>query len=236
MLLHEPGVGAWALWSVLYGVGGAVGSLISSFVGSLFFPDGGGLGVAVPLPQMVVGLVGTFILGATIGLAQWLMLRLYMYKVNWWPVVTGLGLALASGLIAIVLPTIFPLPATADPNYEQAAAIRDTVNGAIVGLMVGAAQAAILVRKVTDRTAIGIFVLTNMLGWLALALLASFLATAIGTMRELGDTRQTIILFLSFTLAGMISGLELINILKKHQQEIEEETSPNVHRPAPRSN
>lgn len=216
---QERGWLIWVLWTLLYALGGMMGSLASNWVTDAVFPGGGAaLGLSVSLPQLLVGMLGTFVFGAIIGLATWVLLRMYDSGMLWWSVLTGLGLTLGSLVALMALPLVLPLPSD-ETNAQQVTLLRDSINSAIIGLLIGAAQAILWIRRGKNRGSIITFVATSALGWLGLSLVASQLITATENMTGLGAMRQLGILFISFAVAGAISGIELPTLLKKAAQK-----------------
>jgi hypothetical protein len=214
--LRGPGQSVWPLWALSYAFGGALGSLISGLVADVF--SRGDAGVSTSLPQILAGIAGTFIFGAILGMANWLVLRLYLKGALWWPLVTGVGLALGSTLAVMAA----PLTGSWDQFYIDAA------NGVVIGLMIGLAQAAFLARRVTDRAGLLTYVISSILGWLALVLLDWLLRSLTSEMSAFDPIRSIVILFLGFALAGIISGFELPTLLRKHQQQLMEQ-SPDAY-------
>jgi len=219
--LREPGSSIWPLWALSYACGGALGSFMSSMITDFFSrsgTSGGNIG------QLLVGIAGTFVFGAIIGMANWLVLRLYLKSSLWWPLVTGVGLALGSTLAVMAAPLI----SQSGDGSAQVGFLSDAINGLIIGLMIGLAQAAFLARRVTDRAGLLTFVITSVLGWLALVLLDWLLLSLTSEMSFLDPFRQLVILFLGFALAGISSGFELPSLLRKHQQQLVEH-SPDAY-------
>jgi len=140
------------------------------------------------------------------------------------------GLALGSRLAVIALQIVLPQSAGSDSS-AQVTLLNDAVNGAIIGVMIGLAQASLLARRVLDSWGLATFVLTSTLGWLGLVLLDSLLISMTSSATGLGPVLQVGILFLGFALTGIISGFELPSLLKKHQQQLVEQAS-NVYTPA----
>lgn len=223
--LRVPGQGVWPLWALSYAFGGTLGSLISSLIADFFSRGNASGGTGLSLPQFIAGIFGTFIFGAILGMANWLVLRFYLRGALWWPLVTGVGLALGSSLAVMAAPLISP---QSGDGSAQATFFGDAANSAIIGLMIGLAQAAFLARRVTDRAGLLTFVITSVLGWLALVLLDTLLLSLTSEMSAFDPIRQIIILFLGFALAGIISGFELPALLRKHQQQLVEQ-SPDAY-------
>jgi hypothetical protein len=225
--LREPSRNVWPFWAVSYAFGGTLGSLMSSLITEFFSRSGvdTGTGPVVPLPQLLAGMAGTFVFGAILGMANWLVLRVYLKGALWWPLVTGVGLALGSTL-AVMVSSLIVSPLVGDS--AQGALLSDAANSAIIGLMIGLTQAAFLARRVTDRPGLITFVVTSVLGWLGLVLLDWLLLALTADMAGFDPIRQILILFLGFALAGIISGFELPSLLKKHQQQLVEQ-SPDAY-------
>jgi hypothetical protein len=222
--LREPGRNVWLLWIASYAFGGTLGSLLSSILIEQFSQG------SDTLAQILAGLAGTFLWGAILGMANWLALRPYLKDALWWPVLTGVGLMLGSRLAVIAFQFILPQPAGGDTS-AQVSLLNDAANGAVIGVMIGLAQAALLARRVSDRGGLITFVVTSGLGWLGLVLLDSLLLSMISGLADPGPVLQIGILLLGFALAGAISGFELPSLLKKHQQQLVEQAS-NVYNPA----
>lgn len=226
---RERGWLVWAFWTVSYALGGTIGGLASGWFTEAIFPDGGaGLGLSVSLPQLAVGILGTLVFGSIIGLATWLVLRMHIEgRALWlWIPLTAAGLTLGSLIALMAIPSVWVLPSDSS-NFQQVALLNDTINSAVIGLMIGIAQAALLSRRVSDRASLITFVLTSALGWLGLTLLASLLISATEGMTGLGAARQLGILLVSFAVAGAISGIELPALLKKSKQEPAKEIAPD---------
>ena len=222
--LSNPGRSVWPLWIASYAFGGTLGSLLSGILIELFSQS------SDTLTQLAAGLAGTFLWGAILGMANWLALRPYLKDALWWPILTGVGLMLGSRLAVIAFQFILPQQAGGD-NGAQASLLGDAANGAVIGVMIGLAQAALLTRRVSDRGGLITFVVTSGLGWLGLVLLDSLLISLTSGAAGLGPVLQIGILFLGFALAGAISGFELPSLLKKHQQQLMEQ-APHVYNPA----
>jgi hypothetical protein len=211
----------WPLWVASYAFGGVLGSTLSSLITD-FFDRGGASGSSGPtLSQLAVGIAGTLVFGAILGMANWLVLRFYLRNALWWPLLTAIGLSLGSTLAVMASPALF---SQFNSGGAQISLLSDAANSVIIGLMIGLAQAALLARRVSDRAGLVTFVVTSVLGWLGLVLLDWVLLTTTADMTALDPIRQIVILFLGFALAGAISGYELPSLLKKHRQQLIEQT------------
>src|SRR5207248_477738 len=156
--LRESGRTVWPLWIASYAFGGTLGSLLSGILIELFSQS------SDTLSQVLAGLAGTFLWGAILGMANWLVLRIYLKDALWWPVLTGVGLMLGSRLAVIAFQLILPQQAGGDTG-AQVSLLNDAANGAVIGIMIGLAQAALLARRVLDRGGLITFVVTSGLGW-----------------------------------------------------------------------
>ncbi len=233
--LHKPGWRTRALWTLAYGVGGTVGAIASTAIPEFFFPDHSGvLGLSTPLPQLMAALLGVFTMGAFIGLATWLVLRRYIMNSLAWIPLSGAGTALGSVLATVILPLVWPTSALVN-IYGDVDVVRSATPALIIGLLLGSTQATLLIRRVSDTGGVLTFVVTSGLGWLGLDFVGSMLSTATQTMAGLGLVRDIVILFPSFVVAGIISSIEFVPLLKKHQQQFVEETTSHVYTPIARA-
>jgi hypothetical protein len=227
--LREPGGSVWPLWIASYAFGGALGSMLSSLITD-FFDRGGASGSSGPTAsQIMVGIVATFVFGAILGMANWLVLRFYLKDSLLWPLLTALGLSLGSTLAVMASPALF---SQFNNGGAQITLLSDAANSVIIGLMIGLAQASLLARRVSDRAGLITIIVTSVLGWLGLVLLDWVLLTLTAEMTGLDPFRQIIILFLGFAVAGAISGYELPSLLKKHRQQLIEQNPDATSPPA----
>ncbi len=107
-------------------------------IATVGFPIGGTLGflVAGPAATVPASLISGLIAGAVIGLAQALALGLRSEALVLWPAATGAGLGIA---LAVVTAAIGQIETTTEA----------LVLGAVSGLVIGGAQAALLMRMHT---------------------------------------------------------------------------------------
>jgi hypothetical protein len=214
------------LWVLSFALGGTMGSVLGNAISSLLSAGGGG---------SVGSVIGNFVWGAILGLANWLVLYRYMKNIVLWPILTGVGLALGTVLASTVLPTLFPGVQNLSSN-DPLTLLSDAANGAAIGLVIGLAQATLLVRRVSDTWGVVTFVLTGALGWLGLIVLDFLLLSVVSGGTSTNPVLSIAILLLGFALAGTISGYELPSLLTKHQNQILEENKPDARAPAARSN
>ena len=198
--LRESGRTVWPLWIASYAFGGTLGSLLSGILIELFSQS------SDTLSQVLAGLAGTFLWGAILGMANWLVLRIYLKDALWWPVLTGVGLMLGSRLAVIAFQLILPQQAGGDTG-AQVSLLNDAANGAVIGIMIGLAQAALLARRVLDRGGLITFVVTSGLGWLGLVLLDSLLISVASGAANLGPVLQIGILLLKRSRIGELVDL-----------------------------
>ncbi len=199
-------------------MGSVLGNAISSLLSS---GGGGGFG----------SVIGNFVWGAILGLANWLVLYRYMKNIIFWPILTGVGLALGTLLASIVLPSFFPGIQSLS-NSDPLVLLTDTANGAAIGLLIGLAQATLLVRRVSDTMGIVTFVLTGALGWLGLVVIDFLLLSVVSGGTSTNPVLSLAILLVGFALAGTISGYEIPSLLANHQKQLVEENKPDARAPA----
>lgn len=181
----------------------------------------GGLGVSFWIAQSVSGRVlfglrqtgldpqlgGLYIMpvqlaifGATLGLAQWLVLRQYLPGVGWWPVATAIGALVATPLwIAISLPFRHLLSAVEAETYA-------VLTGCTAGFLIALGQVTVLRSKVGGSVV-----------WLT----AGFAGYGLGALFAM--TLSSIFLVLPFELynaamgviAGAVTGAALVYLISK---------------------
>jgi hypothetical protein len=233
--LRKPGGSAWALWVLGYMLGGTLGSLIGHAITSLLSPGAtASLGETASLPQIAASVVGTFVWGAILGTANWLVLSRYMKNIAFWPLLTGVGLALGSMLASLGFPVLFPGVVNLAAN-DPLVLLSQTADGALIGLVIGLMQATILLRRVSDTWGIIMFVATSGLGWLGLILVDYFLLQLVSGGQSTDPVLSIVILFIGFALAGLLSGYEVPSLIARHQEQLIEEKKPDAHAPAARS-
>jgi hypothetical protein len=124
------------------------------------------MGRRLDLPGAVIGLVA---LGAIVGLAQWLVLRLAIPAAGWWVLATAGGIAAG---VALTWAFLWLVARLLGPNGLLGLVLSGTapslviaVAGAVVGILVGAAagmgQSKALPWRITD---VGWWVLASTLG------------------------------------------------------------------------
>ena len=141
--------GWWVLFSTIGWAAGPILLLLS-------------MGRELDLPGMAIGLL---VLGAIVGLAQWLVLRLEIPAAGWWVLASTLGVALGVALIWAFLGLVGLLLGPSGRAVPQLSggitALTIAVSGGTMGLLLGGAagmgQSKALPWRITD------------VGWWALA-------------------------------------------------------------------
>ena len=142
--------GFWLQWVLASIVGWALGAIVSLLVSAIAPVVG-----AIPV-------VGGSIVGAGVGIMQWLVLRRRFHRAGWWVLASTMGSAVgwAVGQNLIEPVTMFL------SRYEEALGGRVVVSlsvfGVMVGGMVGTMQWLVLRRWVYRA---GWWILANTLGW-----------------------------------------------------------------------
>lgn len=212
-----------------------MGSVLGNAITSLLSSGGGeSVGQVTPISQIVASVIGNFVWGGILGLANWLVVYRYMKNVALWPMLTGAGMALGTMMASIGFPLLFPGVVSLTSN-NPLTLLTEAANGAAIGLVIGMAQATLLVRRVSDTWGIVTFVLTSALGWLGLVLLDFLLLSVVSGGTSTNPVLSIGILLVGFALAGTISGYEIPSLLAKHQNQLVEENKPDVRAPAARS-
>jgi hypothetical protein len=175
----------WLEWTLATLVGYVVGTLAV-------------LPLAVQLaytaqPAWLAGAVGGAVLGATVGGAQWLVLRRHRQAVAAWWVLASLaggllGLALGTALSdALAMTTLVPTDReTAAQMVPVRAALTVGATGAVFGLLLGGGQWLALRRP---RSSMVWWAVANGLGWMVAMGLGAAVAdwlTALGAMGVTG--------------------------------------------------
>jgi len=167
----------------------------------------------------VSGLIGGAVLGAVLGLGQWLILRRYTTHSLGWIVLTLAGATLGLA-VGVWLGEILPLniawtAARGAPGLPWIAIVQSSITGAMLGIGLGGAQWLLLRRTVNNAA---FWIVGNAVAWLlALALGAAF-TESIGVLGALFVTGLT---------GGLITGLVLQKLLQTAR------TSPPALRFAP---
>jgi hypothetical protein len=212
-----------------------MGSVIGNAITSILSSGGGGsVGGLTPLSQIIPSVVGNFVWGAILGLANWLVLYRYMKNIALWPILTGAGMALGTMMASIGFPLLFPNIVSLTSN-DPLTLLTEAANGAVIGLVIGLAQATLLLRRVSDTWGIVTFVLTSALGWMGLVLIDYLLLSIVSGGTSTNPLLSIIILLVGFALAGTISGYAIPSLLAKHQNQLVEENKPHARAPAARS-
>jgi hypothetical protein len=167
----------WLWWVLASTVGLAVGMLVRPFafyVVGAWLTWGGGIEVVFALDD-VVALEVAFALsgalgGASVGIAQWLVLRRQVSRAGWWVLASSVGLAVGS----VVGPDIMPDLSRAEPTFVVGIA-QVALRGVQDGASIGIAQWLVLRRRVARG---GWWVLASTVG-LAVGVLFSVAAGVI---------------------------------------------------------
>ncbi len=146
----------WLEWTLATFIGYTVGIPAVLFI-SLSIPYGG-------KPPLLIGLIGGAELGATIGIAQWLVLRRYT-PIKWsWVVASIVGGALGMAPGMLISETIAPSIVAAYRFPEPWGAVwQYSPMGALFGLGLGIAQWWVLRRHARF---VGWWIVANGIGWM----------------------------------------------------------------------
>jgi hypothetical protein len=132
------------------------------------------------------------IIGASIGIAQGLVLRRRIAPMGWWVLVTALGFGVGKFLGEAV-------------SGEMPAVVDSLLTGAFIGVSVGAAQWLVLRGKVTG---IGWWVAANVVGWA--------LGWSLISLVEGAEGMSTVMVYLiggaGAAAAGIITGIALVGL------------------------
>ncbi len=145
----QVGWGFWLWWVLASTVGLAVGKFVPLWVifvghGALAYALGGrasALGEAVAVYGLLA-LIGAFG-GASVGIAQWLVLRRQVARAGWWVLASIVGFAVGS----VVRPLIMPDLSRAEPTFVVGIA-QVALGGVRDGASMGIAQWLVLRRRV----------------------------------------------------------------------------------------
>ena len=139
----------WLWWVLASTVGLAVGGAVGGAVGFAVYEEPAG--VAVVVGVAVVGAV----FGASVGIAQWLVLRRQVSRAGWWVLASTVGLAVGGVVVEAVL-------------VGGALLVGETLVFAVFGASVGIAQWLVLRRWQVSRA-----------GWWVLASTVGFAVTGV---------------------------------------------------------
>lgn len=222
------GWGLWFGWVVTTGIGLLMGAELGQASGRAV---SSALRESIPNELIVgrpLGLICLFaVMGAAIGVAQWLVLRRRLDGAGWWVPASVAG-AVALPLLATL--QVPDLPTVGPPGIDRQSTVADCIGfitdgallGASIGALVGLAQWPVLRRLPRS----GWWVAASTVGWAAQ--LASY-----ETLLVLGDTgvqarHTSAVVLLEVLLAGVrlggvgaITGAVLICCLRQAQRRVE---------------
>jgi len=187
----------WSLlliWITLSASGVGIGILAASILAFGVFPNGSFIAVSI---------VGGFVAGLIIGLAQWFLLRQLINEVGWWILATSVGSAIGSPLGAIT---------QAIAGNFLTGMLSASLGSAMIGIIFGFLQWLIL-RKKFARASIWIVAT-------AIGNAAGSVATKTLNLGPLGNFAGEIVHGLAF---GLVTGLALIWLSQKSQREVLQE-------------
>jgi hypothetical protein len=192
----------WLEWTLATLVGYGVGILVA-LPWTINFAYAG-------QPEMLIGLASGVVWGATVGIAQWQVLRRHARQIDgWWVLATlvgamlglGLGMALAE---AVNLPSLMVAERGASAFVHALPIVLQTsLTGAVVGVVLGAAQWLVLRRAIHPA---GWWIIASGLGWMIGMGLGAALAdviTIIGALLVTGIA------------SGVLTGLAMQQIVRQ---------------------
>ncbi len=161
-------------------------------------------------PEVLIGVASGVVWGAAVGIAQWLVLRRHAWQVaGWWVVATvagamlglGLGMALAQ---AVNLSSLMVADRGASAFVRLLPVVLQTsLTGAVVGVVLGAAQWLVLRRSIQPA---GWWIIASGLGWMIGMGLGAALASVITTIGALLVTGIA---------SGALTGLALQQLVRQ---------------------
>ncbi|MGI8912779.1 MAG: hypothetical protein ACR2JY_03130 [Chloroflexota bacterium] len=156
-LLLDQRLVPW-LWWILAGIGGWAGLLVIMYASFLRYGvSAGNAGVAELVSRLIIGGV---LAGATVGAAQWLVIRRYLQASREWVVATTAGWCVGALLAEALL---FPIVAGhVQIGWPGDTVLRGGEFGLVVGAVMGIAQWRVLRREVAHA---GWWILASALGW-----------------------------------------------------------------------
>lgn len=178
----------WAIWNLVTDIGMTL-SLVAGFV---FFAYLGIREVFYQISAFIVfGSISGLMGGALVGLFQWLVLRNKIKNAGRWILATALGWM--AGITILVVSVFW---------YELGDTVSIFFTAAIVGGVVGFAQFCVLKNETSDA---GLWVPTNIVGWIVAILLARGIANT-GLHFEGGITEVVA----GLIVIGMITGVGFV--------------------------
>jgi hypothetical protein len=194
----------WGEWTVATLAGYAVGTLA-------ILPGVVGLAYAAQ-PEILIGLVSGAVIGGALGIAQWLVLRRYIEMTFWWILACILG-GMIGLSIGMALGDSLALPAVRAATREAAAGalpwrviLQAGISGALLGVMLGAAQWLVLRGAVRSA---GWWIIVSGLGWMLGLGLGALIAEISNVL---------IAVLLTGAIGGAVTGLALQQ-LRWHMRE-----------------
>jgi len=160
---------------------------------------------------LLVGSIGGAALGASLGIAQWLVLRRHIRSAGWWVVASTVGGIAGVALGMLLSDALGPLigvaldgaarPRASDPRLLLSRAVAGAGVGAVIGLALGGAQWLVLRQHVRSA---GWWIGVSGFGWMIGLSIGAGLLDLVGILGSL---------LLIGILSGVLTGWQLPRLL-----------------------
>ena len=201
------------MWACVNSLGWIIGLEFGWFIFRAALDLGMVLIVIDPPGLIITPILFATVIGLTIGLVQWLLIRRYIFRSGWWIVASMGGHIVGNILIYVSTPYLLSVGRPLQNNV---------VAGALVGVSIGTAQWLVLRKQFYQS---GLWILGNTVGWSISYLLSSLMAERIVTCH---DTCQSSIGGMTL---GIITGWMLMRLLHHstaHTRQLSGEATQEV--------
>jgi len=176
----------WLQWAFASGFGGALGFTLADTILDTF---------GEALRSAMAELVIFGLLGATMGILQWLVLRKHLSQAGWW-VAASAGAGMLIGIGAAY--------------FSNQVEVNVVIGYALVGVILGMLQWLVLRGQISWSA---LWIIASSLGW-TLAVLEVQSLDQLGLMRGLSETLGIILAFgMAGTMVGIVTGGLLVWLL-----------------------